>query len=240
MPVVGLAEARRFSAVLLGFLFLLGLYMFLNSPFFALAEVTAEGHTHFTPEELLTRAGIRFGDSLVHLDVGQAARRLAQDPRVLAARIERRWPNGLHVAVVERIPVAMVAERQGLFLVDRDAVWLGPADATASYPIITGVDPTELDEAAGDVPANLQVGAWIAGLLAAGLAPAVSEIYVGDPEDIVLYTRDVVAVRLGAPVMLADKLELLEVILADSRQKGWRLELIDLRHPRSPVVRQKT
>jgi cell division protein FtsQ len=87
---------------------------------FRLREITITGRVRTPAEEIMGAVGMRRGEPILALDIGEAKDRLEEIPSIRAAAVERRLPGTLHLAVVEREPVA-VWQHDGLFtLVDRD------------------------------------------------------------------------------------------------------------------------
>jgi cell division protein FtsQ len=210
----------------------LGVHWALTSPRFGVAHVDVVGARQLTPEAVVETAGIAAGENLWRLDARAAVERLLTLPLVKDARVERRPPDRVVLAVVEREPYALVqAER--LHWVDSEGVDLGvaPRAVAPPLPVISGVDPGALGgprQAAG--PA-LEAGLALLRLLDGGKSPLlsrISEIDAGRPEDPVLVLLDGMEVRLGHEAWDA-RLARLSGVLAQLEASNGSVTIIDLR-----------
>jgi cell division protein FtsQ len=115
-----------------------------TSSFFALRDVRFVGLAHATQSELLARSGLKIGDNLVRADLIAAAHAIESHPWVAAARITRKLPGSLEVAVVEHRPAALV-QMGGLYVLDEQGKLFkraSPADAL-DLPIVSGLSRGE-------------------------------------------------------------------------------------------------
>ncbi|GJG87673.1 hypothetical protein tb265_28540 [Gemmatimonadetes bacterium T265] len=98
--------------------------------FFRVRRVEIEGARYASPRALVARLGIDTAAS-VWTDLDALTRRVAADPLVDRARVERRLPGVLRVVVHERVPVAVVPGGPGgaLVLYDSAGVALPVAPA---------------------------------------------------------------------------------------------------------------
>ncbi len=78
------------------------------------------------------------GTPLPRLDLGAMALAVSDVPGVRSATVVRRWPDGVRVAVVPRIPVAAVPGAGGQYsLVDGDGVAVGqPVTDPGALPVV--------------------------------------------------------------------------------------------------------
>src|SRR5690606_38583652 len=91
----------RVGLALLALLAVVGLYAFLQSPFFAITEVRVVGAAKIEPETLIERAQVRVGDNVLHVDLQAVASRLASHPRIQRAAVVRELPGVLELIVTE-------------------------------------------------------------------------------------------------------------------------------------------
>lgn len=99
-------------------------------------QVTVEGRARTDPEALRAALGVEPGTPMLRLDPTAAQERIAALPWVERARVIRRWPHGLHIALTERRPIALcdggVIDPTGAVIV-REV----PDDLTA-LPVLSG------------------------------------------------------------------------------------------------------
>jgi cell division protein FtsQ len=97
-------------------------WVVLASPLLAVRTVQVDGADSLTAEQVVAAAGIGTGTPLVRVDTATAAARVAELPQVAAVEVTRGWPETVVVTLVERVPVAVVADAGGRSLVDRQGV----------------------------------------------------------------------------------------------------------------------
>lgn len=83
-------------------------WLIVMSPLLAVDDVTIQGTLHESPESVRTAAGVRDGSALMFVDTGAVARKIEKLPWIASAKVDREFPNGLRITVVERTPAAWV------------------------------------------------------------------------------------------------------------------------------------
>lgn len=217
----------------------LSLYVFSQSPFFALERAEVHGSRTLTAEELLSLAGLRYGENLFELDLRQGAGRLLEHPRIAAARLGRRLPDRVLIRLTERPAVGLLGTNAGLFAIAADGRVLGRAvSADGDHPVITGARPVE-NLVAGASVADVAVlaAADLAGHCESELPGRLSEINVRDPNDIVGYTRDGVLVRFGPARAAAAKARALRLVLEAAGQQKGIVVAVDVSVPDTPTLK---
>lgn len=92
-------------------------------------------------------ASVPLGRAMVSVDEDAVARRLEGQPWIATARVQRRWPGTLRIAITERRPAVVVrssdADGADAVLVDPSGVVLGPADTdtAARLPTVLAAHP---------------------------------------------------------------------------------------------------
>src|SRR4051794_12313046 len=113
----------------------------LGSSMFALRTVTVDGVARLSSQQVLDRAHLPQGRSLLLLDPAGIARRIEKLPPVATVKVSRDWPHGVVIDVTERRPVAGGAATGGWQLVDTKGV----AFATVGSPP-AGLIPVRVGE----------------------------------------------------------------------------------------------
>ncbi|MEU6475692.1 FtsQ-type POTRA domain-containing protein [Streptomyces sp. NPDC047017] len=108
----------RTIAVLAPAVALLGggtLWVLYGSSWTRVEHVTVSGTRELTPGQVRSAAAVPVGDPLMSVDTGAVAARLRRRlPRIDSVDVERSWPHGIQLTVVERTAV-MVEEKGGKF-----------------------------------------------------------------------------------------------------------------------------
>lgn len=89
---------------------LVGFYLFMRSPYFALDHLRIRGYQRLDPATIRDWAGIDAGTLIWRVDPGAVARRLEAHPRVAGAVVRREWPRGLVIELQERTTVALLVD----------------------------------------------------------------------------------------------------------------------------------
>jgi cell division protein FtsQ len=87
-------------------------------------EVSGNDGGRVTRQELIDRAGVRPGQSLLRISTGDVVERLSAHPWIAEARAERILPSRIRIEVLERRPAMVVFTGAGPYLVDRTGVVL--------------------------------------------------------------------------------------------------------------------
>ncbi len=205
---------------------------------FAVKEVFIEGNTRLGELDVRRASGLQLGSNAFEVSTEDARNHLLQHPWIKDATVVRKLPNRMRIAVVERVPVAIVALDQ-LYLVSEEGVLfkrLG-VDDPADLPVITGIASERFyDDLDYRTAVLLRSMALLHDYEGAGLAGSepVSEIHFDGAHGVELYVgEDGVRVRLGV-AHHRQKLRRLRQVLARLRAENARPEYVYLDNTRSP------
>ncbi|MBI2708291.1 MAG: FtsQ-type POTRA domain-containing protein [Actinobacteria bacterium] len=208
-----------------------------RSPVLDVDHVRVSGARRTSSAVLLDASGIRRGQAMVDIDTGLAVRRIEGLPWVERAKVARRWPGTVSVAVVERTAVAQAAVDGGAtILVDRTGRLLERrARPAAGLLTIAG-----LKAVLGQPAGTTIVAARPALAVVRGLSPAaagqVSVVWVAGT-DVLLVLRDGGVVRLGGSEERAAKLQAVDLLLRTIDRRC--LAVADVRVPTAPVLTRR-
>jgi cell division protein FtsQ len=209
-----------------------GAWMLLHSSLMSARVITVSGSTHTPAAEIEAAGGLGDRPPLISIDPGAVASRIERLPWVATAVVTRHWPDGVHVTVVERVPVAAMTEAHGDALVDVHGRVL--ADVATPPPGL----PTLVAPVAVPAPgSSLAPPALPALEVAAALPPAFRaqvQKVVLDRAGLHLDLTSPITVTLGSTSQLRQKWEDVASIL-----KGASLhpgDVIDVTAPGSPIV----
>jgi cell division protein FtsQ len=196
-------------------------------------RVQVTGATHTDVEQIQRATGIRRHSPMTDVDLDRARHNVLALPWVRTVSVTRSWPATIHVAVVERTPVAAVsAGAAGFALVDGDGRVLqnSPAPPTgfvvlANVPV-PGPPGSTVDPSASDALV-------VARAMPASLRPQVSTIAVEDG-GVVLRLVAGGVVRLGPATDLGSKLRDATTMLAEADLTN--VCAIDVRVPGAPSL----
>lgn len=106
---------------------------------FRIEEITVSGRGRTSLDEVAAALDARHGSPILAVDLERVRDRLEAIPSVKVAAVERRLPGSLHVALVERSPVAIWQNNGEHVLVDRDGHQIpGSIAGYEELPLVVG------------------------------------------------------------------------------------------------------
>jgi cell division protein FtsQ len=216
----------------------------LESPIFAINEVSVTGATYTDPARLQKVVDQLDGSTLLGADLGKAEATLAADPWVKRVRVERRPLRGVRIEIVERVPVVTyMGSDQRWRVLDADGRVMAVLDPPGSKP----VDPLELTLAApgpdlragATVPADLAGAASIVPRLPTDLRSKTCSLAVGEAGQLTMTMCDGFVIDLGSPGRLRDKLVTTMFVLNTRADDVARSSGLNVGDPERPVLIQK-
>jgi cell division protein FtsQ len=176
-----------------------------RAPIFPVRSIVVTGAKRLTSAQVLRRASIPAGTTLLRVNAKAVENAVKADPWVADAKLVRHFPGALELRVTERTPAAIVdAGGTKLWLVDGQGVWLAKASSvqTSTLPSIRDIEsltPTVgMESASVELRNALQVWQGLSPELRAQVrtisAPTVDrtvlllphgvQVFVGSSEDI--------------------------------------------------------
>lgn len=106
---------------------------------FRIQEITITGRGRTTTDDIVTALAAAHGAPILGVDLERVKDRLEAIPSVRVAAVERRLPGTLHLAIVERQPVAVWQNNGQHMLVDRDGHQIpGNIAGFEDLPLVVG------------------------------------------------------------------------------------------------------
>ncbi len=206
------------------------------------AEDSAQGG--LTRSDLLGVFGGDIGRNIFFVPLRKRQAEIEQLPWVAHATVMRLLPDRLSISIVERVPVAFVRLGNRIGLVDADGVLLSLPPVTLasrhySFPVVTGLNPTDLPAAR---LARMQLYQRFVADLDSGSQPIssqLSEVDLSNLEDvcaIVPAQGSDILLHFGDSDFLA-RYRSYQAHLAEWRQQYPHLKAIDLRYDRQVVLK---
>lgn len=170
-----------------------------TSPRFEVRGLEFRPTAHVDDAHMRQLLGITPGTNILSLELDGLAERIAADPWVARATVNRELPDTLRVEIVEHEPMAVLAAGT-LMLVSREGEpfkRLEPGER-GQLPVITGVDATALVADPDDARARIARAIEAVDVWAAKRRPLLSEVNIDELGGVTLYTAQVGAqLRLG-------------------------------------------
>ncbi|MFZ5448373.1 MAG: cell division protein FtsQ/DivIB [Thermodesulfobacteriota bacterium] len=210
-------------------------------------NIEIEGTKRLSRSLVLQQARLVPGVSLLAIRPGQMEHSLISHPWIAKAEVARKWPNGLHVRIQERDPVALVQISEELLYVDGQGNLfkpLSPGDPH-NFPVITGLGLDQFRHAEGALPEVVTQAFHLLEVLKQTPPPLnlenISEVHVDLERGFTLYANG-----LGVPLELGltdhvEKLNKFAQLWPVLVQKGLfaKVGRINLNYPRRALVTLK-
>ena len=200
-----------------------------ESRVFVVRQVVVTG-THLVPKsQVIAATGVRVGGSMIKLDTGTVADRVAGIQQIESVRVERRWPTTLRIEVRERVPAVVAVRGRRYYQIDR----------FGGTVLTTSARPRGLPELAvgapnpGDPATAAALAVWRG--LPERFRRRVAAIGATDPEEVTLRLKTGISVIWGAPERAAEKLRLVEALAATAT--GRSAHTIDVSSPEVVTTR---
>lgn len=106
---------------------------------FRIEEITVSGRSRTPLEQVAAAIGAQHGAPILAVELERVKDRLEAIPSVKVAAVERRLPGALHLAIVERTPVAIWQNNGEHMLVDREGHTIpGSIAGFEDLPLVVG------------------------------------------------------------------------------------------------------
>ncbi|WP_373044210.1 cell division protein FtsQ/DivIB [Vulgatibacter sp.] len=203
-----------------------------TTPRLAIVDFEISGNDRAREGEIRQLLGIAPGENLLLADLGSAHDRLLDHPWIREVSLERRFPQGVDIAVVERQPKALV-DLGHLYLLDErgEAFKRAQPGDPLDLPVITGLPREDWSDKPEETRLRLDealhaLGAWAERERSRSLP--VAEVHLDEGEGVTLYLGERgPAVKLGHGDF-ERKLDRLARVLAEVERRGERVELVRL------------
>jgi len=215
--------------------------LLLASDLFRVEQICVQGGRHLSVEQVVALSDIKPGLNTFSLDLDLIGRKVAENPWVREAQIQRVFPRQIDVRIEERQPVAIINLGYLYYLDDRGEVFkVLESEDSLDYPVVTGFDYQKIEErdrqSAGDLKRIVALLQDLRQRVRFSLAQ-VSEIHRERGGGFSLFTLNGgVRVRLGRDEF-AKKLDRLERIYAELQPRLPILDYIDLNVDEKVIVR---
>src|SRR5262245_40022451 len=117
-----------------------------SAPSFAIGRIDIAGASQLTRPEVERIAGLAVGQNIFQISEDEVRKRLAAEPWIESASVERHLPSSYALQIKERKAVGLLAAGQ-LYLVSEDGVAFKQLAAgdPADLPLITGIDAASIE-----------------------------------------------------------------------------------------------
>lgn len=160
-----------------------------TSPRFEVKHLIYEPTAHVDDAHLRELLALEPGTNILALDLQELSERVVADAWVKEATVTREMPDTVEIDVVEHRASAVVLA--GKFYLANEAGLLfkqAERGERGELPIITGIDRADLVDRREDVEAKVATAIDVLARYEAKHRPRLSEIHIGEGEELTLYT----------------------------------------------------
>lgn len=210
--------------------------LLVGSQMFEIKRVEVVGTSVLSTDDVIARAAVDEGETLLRVDREAIVGRLLEDPWVEDATIHRRLPSTLRIDVTERTPAAIVDTGVSFWFVEQSGRVIAesvPSSATVA-PVIRDVpdfvaEPGKLSDSAA-----LRNALEVLAGLSDDLRSTVRSVTAPSVDETALLTTSGVEIMVGEAVKMEQK----SIIIADIlTAKGADVVFIDVRSTERPISR---
>lgn len=230
-----------FSGVLLVIGSVLVVQLLLASDMFRVDQVSVQGGEHLSDQQVVALSDVHIGLNTFDLDLDLIGNKIAENPWVRNAWVQRVFPRQIDIRVEERTPVAIINLGYLYYLDNQGEVFkVLDADDSLDFPVVTGFDYQKIKQCDGDCASDLRkVVALLQDLRQRQRfrLDQVSEVHRETAGGFALFTLNGgVKVRLGRD-HFSKKLNCLERIYTELKPRLPILDYIDLNVDEKVIVR---
>jgi cell division protein FtsQ len=188
----------------------------LGSRFLVVRSVQVTGTHRVSVAAVIAAADVPDGTPLLRVDTGAVARRVEAIRDVASATVTKSWPDGLTIAVQERVPVFAVRMSRGYDLMDPTGVIVTWAAARpAGMPeYVTSLPGNDLR---GN--ADLAASATVLSSLPGWLSRSVAQIWAPEPGQVTIRLSDNVTIVWGSTDRNQQKSQELRILMKQAPAK---------------------
>lgn len=206
-----------------------------HSPLVEIREVRVTGTERLAAEVVVERSGL-FGQNIFTADLAAAQEAVLTLPLVSSVRIERAWPRGVRIEVVERAPWGTWEQAGFRYTIDREGVVLGTMPPPPGSLVIRSSAPGTLRVGDRVDPDAVRAAAVLADLLPSRLGVGVAEVAFEAGKGVVVTTTAGKRAYFGDSGGLDYKVAVWAAVAQEAAERGIDYAVIDLRFGNRPVV----
>jgi len=199
-----------------------GLFMFSKSDFFSVGNIEIIGLNNVSEDEVLKLVGTAKGENLFLTDKTALAQKIKLHPLVDDVKVEKELPATLVFNIQERLPVALIHNKDGMVEVDSQGIILRFYEMwpTNDNPVITGVEvPETIGPGQKIVSPQLAKGLQIIGQASDELKGLMGEVHLAADGQAFLYLTSGTEVKFGYGEEYQGKIKLLDELLKSPEYK---------------------
>lgn len=218
-------KKNRWPAVLL-FLMVIAVTAFILVRFvFVVRSVQIAGEADMSSEEIIRHGNIGFGESIFRVDAKEIERSINSTGDIAFAGMTVDYPDTLVLQVEQRTPAAMILHAGKMLVLDKNACAMESLAAAPDTDLVFVSDFNVSGFRIGDpvYADDQQIADYCAVMQAIsdhGASGYVSEVQMGNSNELHIITRRGIDVKLGSRSNMMDKIAYMKSAVADLENRG--------------------
>jgi cell division septal protein FtsQ len=211
-----------------------GGWFLLHTPWFSARTITVHGATHETSAQVISAGGLAGHPALIDVHPGAVVQGIERLPWVHRATVTVAWPDKVHIAVTEQVPLAEMKTAGGQWALLTSAGRVLSLTPTQAPGMIVLTGPQAPGPAGSTLGAADQVGLSVAVTLPVSFKAQVTSVGVQPGQWVQLAMTTPVVINIGTASQLPSKYEDVTSILAGATLHAG--DVIDVSVPDAPTV----
>ncbi len=213
-----MGKQRIGKIILLLFILLMSMacVVIVGTDYFQIEDIEVHGNNDISKEEIVKLSGIFKGDNILKLNKGLVKRRLENNPYIEVEKIDRSYPDGVHIYILERKKGAVIPYLASNILIDTKGIVLDieSEDKILDYPIVTDLCVKSFVKGkqliAGDDYQFRALLRVLQSIYDQELEDMIKEIQMKNPDDIYIISNRGIRIKLGQAIDVDNKLKWLK------------------------------
>lgn len=236
---------KKYKIIFLIIIFIISIfgYIFINTDFFSLKELSIVGQVKLNREDILINGKIEMNKNIYMYNLKEVKSNLLKNPYIKDVNIKRKFPNKIIIDLVERVDMCAIPYMGSFVLINEEGIVLKVENDIKNFdkPLLTGIDFTNLKvgekiQLKDDMLLN-RILNLLNSCNNSNVLDNISEINIDKKRNIKLYTLQGIEVLLGKSYDFEYKMLELNKILVDLYTKKLSKGIIDMRYNGYPVYK---
>lgn len=227
-----------YSFIFIFVVFLITMFL-LKSSFFNIDNVLVRGNKKLTREEIVNSSALNHKENIFRANLKESKKKIRELPYIEDVKIDRKYPNKVEIEVVERKALFLIQKASKFLKVDEQGFFLEEIEENEeNFPVFTGlnVDKFNLGDNVFSLGLSNVIIEFIQETIDLRLIEVFHKINLKEKDNIEITLKDGVYIAFGKMDNVNYKLNLLNEVLKDSRDKNIKFTKIIMNKGANPIL----
>ena len=234
-------KAKKYRLLILLLLLAITGIVYMGTEGFVIKEITVLGNENIAKEDIVKRAGIPIKQNIFKFNKELTKERIESDPYLEVLSIDPKYPDEIVIEVREKKPSAVIPYLNSYFIIDEKCFIMEIINEPENieYPLVQDLEIRNFT-VGGKLSTSEEYQTKVLSRVLEAmdkleLGSLVSEIMMGDPNDVEIILTDGIWVRLGQAIDMDKKMLWLKSDDIKDTITGFSGGILDLSTPSKPV-----